>query len=828
MSSSAPDFFLINPVSRSFLLTSRFNAPRNYTFAPDKLQLHEGVDIAALDAQGRPVAVLAAQRGIVDKIGFSASGYGNYVRVVHDWHDGRWVTWYGHLSQVTVKAGQFVRAGQKLGIAGTTGFSSGVHLHLTLQRIGRGLDNYTVDEVVDPAPYFRLDAPVEFDEAMYVADLTVADGMLMQPGQVFEKIWRVRNTGTTIWDAGYRLVFADGNKLGGPDHIPLPRVPVEPGQVIDLGARLIAPTVAGRYRSEWRLCNPAGQLCEGPISVEIEIKITVPYDEASYVADITIEDGTVIQPGERFVKTWRVRNSGTTTWDESYGLRFCSDDRMGGPESVTLPHAAAPGETVEVSVPLVAPASPGRHRSTWKLANGQGHIFEYDLYAEIQVPVKATPTEGLNEARWVADVTVPDGMQMQPGERFIKTWRVRNSGTTTWDAGYTLAFFGDDRMDGPDNVPLPPARPGETVEVSIPLVAPGHPGMHRSTWKPRDPQGRFFEFDLFALIEVVDPLQATRQLNELSWVADVTVPDGTDLLPGERFVKTWRMRNTGTTAWSSGYTLAFFGDDRMGGPDSVPLPPLKPGEMADISIELTAPTTPGQHKSTWKGRDLRGKFFEYDLFALIDVVTPGQTVEMLDYLQGDGRLVELAYDWDGGGRVLAQTQTQGGRIYHVKDSEWEEFWADDHFIYRGVDTTAEDGVVRVLTEMGQYGSAWLPRRMTPGIPFRHVPITVFYRKDSGQRVRHMPQVKWVQLEAVHPRYQFPGGIALADVASVAVYADANGQPAAEPDARYLYARQYGLVGWEGSRGTLSMVGEFAPGERPDNERELLPWLDALR
>src|SRR5690606_4410267 len=109
----------------------------------------------------------------------------------------------------------------------------------------------------------------------------------------------------------------------------------------------------------------------------------------------------------------------------------------------------------------------------------------------------------------------------------------------------------------------------------------------------------------------------------------------------ERFVKTWRMRNTGTTAWSSGYTLAFFGDDRMGGPDSVPLPPLKPGEMADISIELTAPTTPGQHKSTWKGRDLRGKFFEYDLFALIDVVTPGQTVEMLDYLQGDGRLVEL-------------------------------------------------------------------------------------------------------------------------------------------------------------------------------------------
>lgn len=96
-------FFLINPVARSLVITDRFNAPREYAFAPDKKQLHEGVDLMAIDPQGQPVAVLAAQRGVVNRVAFTGQGYGHYVRIVHAWGGQTYVTWYGHLSTISVR-----------------------------------------------------------------------------------------------------------------------------------------------------------------------------------------------------------------------------------------------------------------------------------------------------------------------------------------------------------------------------------------------------------------------------------------------------------------------------------------------------------------------------------------------------------------------------------------------------------------------------------------------------------------------------------------------------------------------------------------------------
>jgi hypothetical protein len=57
-------------------------------------------------------------------------------------------------------------------------------------------------------------------------------------------------------------------------------------------------------------------------------------------------------------------------------------------------------------------------------------------------------------------------------------------------------------MGGPESVALPAAKPGETVEVSVTLKAPNIPGLHKSVWKGRTPDGRILEYDLFALIEV--------------------------------------------------------------------------------------------------------------------------------------------------------------------------------------------------------------------------------------------------------------------------------------------------------------------------------------
>ncbi|MBI5960232.1 MAG: peptidoglycan DD-metalloendopeptidase family protein [Chloroflexi bacterium] len=821
-----PDFFLVNPVGRSFRISDHFNAPRAYTFAPTKKQLHEGVDIVAVDAQGNSVSVLAAQRGVVDLVGFSAQGYGNYVRIVHEWGGDKWVTWYGHLDSVTAQKGQFVQAGQKIGIAGTTGFSTGVHLHLTLQLIGKGLKGYTVDDVVDPEPIFKLNQTTVIDEVSFVSDVTFPDNTVVKPGQAFTKTWRVRNTGTTPWDGGYKLVFSGQNKMGGPDEATLPVVPIQPGQTVDLTVNLTAPLTTGTHRGAWQLRNPNGELIPNNLFVQVQIKEVKPFDLADFVSDVTIPDGTIIMPGKTFVKTWRVRNTGTITWNNNYTLRFVSDDKMGAPDSIPLMGNVKPGEFLELSVEFTAPEKAGRHRSSWKLFNAEGKVFDFVQYVEIQVPQQVAPNQKRSEMQWIADVTIPDETPITAGDKFIKTWRVRNSGQSTWGPGYVLAFFGDDKMGGPDSIPLPPAKPGETVEISLSLTAPAKTGLQRSTWKARDPQGKFFEFDLFTLINVKPATLGKTQLDEMNWVADVTVPDGTRMSPSQKFIKTWRVRNTGSTTWDAGYTLAFVADERMGGPNSIALPLTKPGELADISLSLTAPTAPGLYKSTWKGRDPQGKVFQYDLFALIEVFDPSQMFDMLPFLQGDGRLYELEFNWSGGGRQRVQTQTDGGRFFHVKHSEWEELWADDRFVFRGLDTSPGSGEVYELSENGIHGSAWLPRQMTVGVMFRRTPLVVFRRKSDGLEVpnKKFTHVTWIKLEAVHSRFKLSSGIELSDVAVLAAYEDASGKAKDKPFERYYYAQKYGLVAWEGDIGHSVLVQEFAPGSQPDNKRELIGWL----
>jgi hypothetical protein len=264
----------------------------------------------------------------------------------------------------------------------------------------------------------------------------------------------------------------------------------------------------------------------------------------------------------------------------------------------------------------------------------------------------------------------------------------------------------------------------------------------------------------------------------------------------------------------------------MGGPDAIALPSIKPGEMADISLTLTAPGESGLNKSSWKARDPQGDFFEHYLFALIDVVDPSQHYDLLPYMRGDGRLYDLAYNWSGGGQQRVQTQVEGVRFYHVKHSEWEELWSDEYYIYRGTDTSPGNGEVYTLYESGQYGSPWIPRRMSIGVPFRRTPLVIFRRKSDGTEVpgKKFVHTTWIQLEAVHKRLKLPSGIELENVAVLAGMEDVGGKPKSTPFERYYYAQKYGLVEWEGSLGRSVLVKEYAPGSVPNNVREVISWL----
>lgn len=113
---------------------------------------------------------------------------------------------------------------------------------------------------------------------------------------------------------------------------------------------------------------------------------------AAFVADVTIPDDTVIQTEHAFEKTWRIRNSGSVTWTQGFELTRVGGEPMGVPSSVRVPNVA-PGEAVDVTVPMVAPSVPGRHRSEWRMCANVTECFGERVFVQI-VSVAPTPTPG--------------------------------------------------------------------------------------------------------------------------------------------------------------------------------------------------------------------------------------------------------------------------------------------------------------------------------------------------------------------------------------------------------------------------------------------------
>ena len=106
------------------------------------------------------------------------------------------------------------------------------------------------------------------------------------------------------------------------------------------------------------------------------------------------------------------------------------------------------------------------------------------------------------------------------------------------------------------------------------------------------------------------PTATTVPCNWARYVSDVTVPDGTIFAPGQSFTKTWRLLNIGSCAWRPGYSLVFQSGDRMHTQSTVPLNiTVHPGQAANISVNLTAPSTPGQYRSYWMLSNTTGQLF---------------------------------------------------------------------------------------------------------------------------------------------------------------------------------------------------------------------------
>ena len=107
--------------------------------------------------------------------------------------------------------------------------------------------------------------------------------------------------------------------------------------------------------------------------------------------------------------------------------------------------------------------------------------------------------------------------------------------------------------------------------------------------------------------------------NDLRFVQDVTVPDGTSVAPGERVDKQWLVTNAGTCNWDASYRLKLITGDAMDAPTEQPLYPARGGTQATLRIIFTAPQSAGNYASAWQAFAPDGTAFGEALTLQINV-----------------------------------------------------------------------------------------------------------------------------------------------------------------------------------------------------------------
>jgi pimeloyl-ACP methyl ester carboxylesterase len=127
------------------------------------------------------------------------------------------------------------------------------------------------------------------------------------------------------------------------------------------------------------------------------------------------------------------------------------------------------------------------------------------LMEDLISPPEPTPPPVNDNARFIRDITIPDGTVVSPGQALVKTWRMRNTGRSTWGSGYQLAFVGGEQMGAPSAVNVPTTAPGQQVDISVNLTAPASGGNHVGYWQLRNPQGTYFGPKLWVKVNVQLP-----------------------------------------------------------------------------------------------------------------------------------------------------------------------------------------------------------------------------------------------------------------------------------------------------------------------------------
>lgn len=100
-----------------------------------------------------------------------------------------------------------------------------------------------------------------------------------------------------------------------------------------------------------------------------------PCNQATFVTDVTIPENASLYAGQSFIKTWRIKNTGSCNWNSSYSLNFVSGNSFSAPSSVPFTQTTKPGETVDISVNMISPSTTGDFTSSWMINGPNSSTF---------------------------------------------------------------------------------------------------------------------------------------------------------------------------------------------------------------------------------------------------------------------------------------------------------------------------------------------------------------------------------------------------------------------------------------------------------------------
>ena len=426
----------------------------------------------------------------------------------------------------------------------------------------------------------RALAATNCDQAQFISDLTAPDGAAFAPGVSFTKTWRLMNIGSCTWTEAYNLHFDSGDMLGAPLSVKLPAV-VASGQLVDISVNLTAPTTAGHYRGNWKLSNASatpfgvGDSASDPIWVDINVVNTraVIYDFVANAPYAQWKSGAGALPfpgtsGDSRGYAYQVNQPHLEddSFDSLPGLLTIPQNKYNGYIQATYPEfQIQQGDKLETLVNCEFGAT--SCYVTFRI--------DYLLPNNVQKTLWSWK-EAYDKRFYRANID----LSSLAGQRVRFVFMLLSTGL----AGGDRAIWGSPRIirSGTTQPPAPPP----TLTLLPPLTP---------TQTPLVPP---------------PPTIAPSGCDKASFVTDVTIPDGTSFSPGAAFSKTWRLKNSGSCAWTTSYKLTYYSGEQMSGQTSVNLPwYTASGQTVDITVNMVSPNSAGAYRGYWILTNASGQFF---------------------------------------------------------------------------------------------------------------------------------------------------------------------------------------------------------------------------